>query len=182
MYKPDENNTPGTFFFFFLPSVRSDPQTPVSLGSGDALVNVQWENCQIEGFLSATVQNHQPCLKIVILDRTCTLSMLLLAAGGRAYALVPKSWFGGFLLCLWHNSFYVMVSCFKFFSSFWLWGLPRKPNVSNCRKIWKPADCLRISESVINSLRYRLMRYSVHSDVLIHSGRRSFALVFFNIK
>lgn len=78
--------------------MMSDPQTPGILDSGDALVNVQWENCQIEDFFNLTVQNHQPCLKIVVVNRTCTLSMWLLAAGGRAYAFSAKKlfWFGFF--------------------------------------------------------------------------------------
>lgn len=40
MHKPDKNSTLGIFFFFF-PSMMSDPQTPGILDSGDALVNVQ---------------------------------------------------------------------------------------------------------------------------------------------
>lgn len=56
---------------------------------------------------------------------------------GQSICFSAKSCFGVFLLCLWHNFFYVTVSCFKFFSSFYLWGLPWKSNISNCRKTLK---------------------------------------------
>lgn len=152
---------PGNFFFFF-PSTRSASQTPGSLDSRDALVNVQWEKCQIEGFLSATVQNHHPCLKIVILDRTCIPSVWLLAAGRRAYALVPKSWlFGGFIIVFCVRTF-CMFLCYKFFRYFSLQGLPRKRNINNCKsKSWKPANHLGTFYSIIDSLHYRLMWFSV---------------------
>lgn len=75
MHKPDQNKYLGNFFFFFFNSMISDPRTPGILDSGDALVNVQGENCHTEDFFNVTVQNHQPCLKIVVLNRTYTLSM-----------------------------------------------------------------------------------------------------------
>lgn len=135
VYRPDQNSTPGTFYFMFFPF--QEVRSPNSWEFG------QWgcfSKCAVRKlpdwrFLKCYCPKSPAMPESSNSWQNMHSQYVTFSCRGQSICFNAKKLFGVFLLCLCHNLFYVMFLCLKFFSYFSLWGLPWKLNINNCKKI-----------------------------------------------